>query len=290
MQVLKNQRVLLLGAGYTLTRLAELLRTAGHDVIVSARSSESIATLENRGFHTLRLDLAEENFVQELQNCDRVDAVVDGIPPLKEASPEENEEIWQKFALALTDLKPSRAIYLSTSGVFGEETGAVVNEETPPVPKNPSALKRLAVENAYRSTDLPLCVARLPAIYGPGRGIGNALKQGRYRTPPGSVRWSNRIQVEDLAQALFFLTRIELMPKLICLSDQYPSRLSEVIEFYCETFALPRPGVMREHEAVSDTLRSNQRIDSSLLCEKLGFKLRYPSYREGAFTEFHSAE
>ncbi len=79
------------------------------------------------------------------------------------------------------------------------------------------------------------------------------------------------------------------LPPVLCASDDCPSPMSEVVEYYCSTFGFPRPQSISLEDARQKglhTMLSNQRISNKLMKEVLGITLRSPSYREGAATEF----
>ncbi|MDX1509569.1 MAG: NAD-dependent epimerase/dehydratase family protein [Woeseiaceae bacterium] len=121
--------------------------------------------------------------------------VVYTVPPVPEHS---------RLARFLDMLKtvPGRFVYLSTSGVYGDRDGELVDEQTPPAPATDRAKRRLADETelTHWAADhqVDAIILRVPGIYGPGR-LG--LERLRKRTPviaeidanPG-----NRIHVDDL--------------------------------------------------------------------------------------------
>jgi nucleoside-diphosphate-sugar epimerase len=59
--------------------------------------------------------------------------------------------------------KPKRAVYISTSGVYGDRGGAWVDETTPIAPANERAWRRVAAEDAMRAAGA--AVLRVPGIY-----------------------------------------------------------------------------------------------------------------------------
>jgi len=68
---------------------------------------------------------------------------------------------------------PRRFIYLSTTGVYGDQQGASVDEDTAPEPTTGRAVRRLAAENTLRgwadSHAISWTILRVSGIYGPGR-------------------------------------------------------------------------------------------------------------------------
>ena len=185
-------------------------------------------------------------------------------------------------------------IYLSSTGIYGRRSGEWVDESTSPSPKGLRAKARLAAEEEYQKVDIPAIALRLSAIYGPGRGLINALKAGRYRLTPG--RFSNRIHVADIAKVITKLI-LELSPgewpECLNVSDQEPELIERVVEYYCDKLDLPKPSEITTSELKkrgAETLLSNQRVSSRLLESALNFSFLFPSYKSHVCTIHHAGE
>jgi nucleoside-diphosphate-sugar epimerase len=285
--------VLLLGCGYTLTRV--LRRMPASRAVFTTRSDEgmqrAVAILGQR-YEGMIADVSSPSSIRDVfERFPSIDTVVDGVPPFSKEGDDALVGV-RSLCEVLNGRKIKRLIYLSTTGVFGARDGSPVNEETRCRPTTAKGCARLDSELAYRKC-LPCSVAvRIPAIYGPGRGIGTALKNGTYRIISGKDRWSNRIHVDDLAEVLLRLLEFkDEPPKVLCAADNEPALISAVVEYYCTAFGLPRPPLISEEEALAldmQTQLSNQRISNKLLTSTLQMTLKYPSYKDGAETEFAS--
>jgi nucleoside-diphosphate-sugar epimerase len=105
---------------------------------------------------------------------------------------------------------------------------------------------------------------------------------------PGQV--FSRVHVDDIAGALLHclsLTDREL-PRVLNLSDDRPCPSSEVLGYAAHLLDCKLPPVEsfeQVAEQLSPMARSfwseNRRASNRLLCQGLGYRLRYPSYREG---------
>jgi nucleoside-diphosphate-sugar epimerase len=148
----------------------------------------------------------------------------------------------------------------------------------------------MSCEAAWRSSGLPLQVFRLPAIYGPGRTPFAALREGTARLihKPGQVFC--RIHVDDIVGALLHCMgrSAAARPPLLLLSDQEPCPSSETLGYAAHLLGVSLPPVLRYDRIVdelSPMARSfwseSRRVDSGLLRRGLGYRLRYPSYRQG---------
>ena len=180
--------------------------------------------------------------------------------------------------------------YLSTTGVYGDTGGAWVDETSPTTPGLARSRLRLKSEQRWLASGLPVQSFRLPAIYGPGRCPFNQLRQGGARLihKPGQVFC--RIHVDDIVGALLHCaTRpVEQRPPVVNVSDDAPCPSSETLGYAAHLLGCKLPPVQR-FDAVAPSLSpmalsfwaDNRRVSNGLLCNELGYRLRYPSYREG---------
>lgn len=191
---------------------------------------------------------------------------------------------------ALERHRPAGLVYLSSTSVYGDQQGGWVDEQTPVAPASPWARMRVEIEallrERCRQRRLPLCVARLPEIYGPGRGPLARLRKGyRLRYPD---RYSNRIHVEDLAMVLDRLGRALAAgapaPELLLISDGHPARSDEVYRHAAALLGVDPPPL--SDEDVGDPnrrglMQESKRCDNTLLRRFLDAPLAYPDYRVG---------
>lgn len=283
-----DPRVLLLGCGYTLSRVMRRLRAGEAHAVV--RSEKSLQALRAEGIEATILDLSREDQLKALADRLRsIEVIVDSVPPLAPPDP----ACGVRNVVKVFNASVRRIVYLSTTGVFGGDDGGLVDERTPPSPRHERALARLQCEETYRQGAAPVVALRIPAIYGPGRGIGQALKRGSYRLIEKGERWSNRIHVEDLAEVVCrCIDAPGVLPPVIAISDDAPTHSREVAEFYCQKFSLSAPASISLAQAQAQglyTMIGNQRVNNSLMKSVLGVTLRYPSFRDGAASEFEEA-
>jgi len=288
----KAVKLLLLGGGYTLLNLAARLSPA--EFVVTTTSEQKCRELVGRGYNCELLDVSSSESLEQLvAKYPAVETVVDSIPPLRSG----DSLLGVKNLIAACQaLSLRRIIYLSTSGVFGSSDGQIVTEETPSNPYSESANNRDRSEQLYREAfGASLTALRISGIYGPGRGLGIMLKNGRYRIVEGEDRWTNRIHVEDLVEILYHLidlVKLPSLPPVLIASDDRPSLSSEVVAFYIDKFKLPRPPTISRQQALEQGRQRfllNQRLSNSLVKETLNLSLRFPDYTIGAGEEFYSS-
>ncbi len=105
--------------------------------------------------------------------------------------------------LSKLDIKPKQIIYISTSGVYGDQQGRWVDEATPCQPLTDRAKRRIAAEQrciAYaKAQDIPLSILRVPGIYGPNRLPLKRLQEGEPLIAREQAPVTNFIHADDLA-------------------------------------------------------------------------------------------
>jgi hypothetical protein len=273
--------ILGLGAGYVLSELAKKLPPGTFLGIV--RRPEAITPLKEAGqdgvacFLPSYLDFKGKR-LKELYKDQSI--IIDSTPPPKFIPTQIAEEVIN----TVIDKDAVTIIYLSSTSVFGFEDGREVFDDTPPSPASNAGRARLMVENLYRRHFKNVCALRISGIYGPGRGMGLALREGRYQVRSDLDRYTNRVHRDDIVELLLKLIFSPLQGhNSINVSDDKPMLTSEVLALYKEKFG---------YEATpsdlppSDRLREHKQIKNIRMKELLGGGLKFPSLVEGIGEEF----
>ena len=129
---------------------------------------------------------------------------------------------------------------------------------------------------------------RPSGIYGPGRSLLQRLAKRNYRLVAGGHALTNRIHVVDLCRIIAKALKRGEPGQVYLASDAEPTSQATVARTLCETYQLPAPPEMPLEEAqirlIPSTLKmliGSKYIDSSWTLEKLGLRLRFPSYLDG---------
>ena len=285
----KQIKILLLGGGYTLARLAARLNP--NHFVITTTSLEKQAYFLSLGYNCAIMRGESTASVKEVvSKFSGINLIVDSIPPLKQEKPLAGVE---NVISTTSKLSIKRFIYLSTSGVFGSSDGEIVTEESAANPYSESATYRYESEQSYHlAFGNRLTVLRISGIYGPGRGVGVMLKQGRYTVVEDQDRWSNRIHVDDLVEIILRsidLKKYPSLPPVMNASDSCPAKVGDLIKYYLRQFDLPEPTFISREEAKQqgrERLFLNQRLSNTLVKEILDLNFKFPSYIEGAGEEF----
>jgi nucleoside-diphosphate-sugar epimerase len=191
--------------------------------------------------------------------------VYHGIPPLPEP---ENTQIREKIG----SLAPRRIVYISSTGVYGEATAAAA--ETRVSPKDERGRQRMREEQWIASGSWSSLILRAAAIYGPGRGVHRAIREGRL--PRGSTaQVVSRIHVDDLAR----LAEAGLFSELSGawpVADELPCASAEIAGWLTRLLGLPELFAERKEFIVS-----GRKVDGSEIRKLLGVPLVYPTWEAG---------
>lgn len=281
---------LIVGAGYLGLRVARAWQAAGDRVIVCTRSKIRAAAWRTEGLDSRVLDVTRPDTLESAfpavdtllyavgfdrhAGADRRAVYVEGLRNVLEALPEVAD----------------RLIYVSSTGVHGEQSGEWVDEETPPQPSREAGIvcwdaEQVLMQSRWASRSVRF---RMAGIYGPGRiPLAESIRQGQ-SLPVATDAYLNLIHVEDAVAAVLAADRCAL-PSLYLVSDGHPVLRGE---FYGEVarrlglevrWADPDSGSGRAERGGDNKRISNRRLLSDLLPS-----LRYPSYREGIAVSLES--
>lgn len=170
--------------------------------------------------------------------------------------------------------------YLSSTGVYGDTGGAWVDESAPVGTGRRSA--RAAADGAWLARGAR--VFRLPGIYGPGRSALDRVREGRAHRIDLPQQVFSRVHVADIAGGV--VAAFDAPPGAYNLSDDLPASQNAVIEHACRLLRREPPPLQSLDEAgLSPMARGfyaeNRRVANGKAKRMLGWRLRYPTYREG---------
>jgi nucleoside-diphosphate-sugar epimerase len=249
------RKAVILGCGFTGSRVARSLRALGWETICTSRSGDAgfpLDVADPASLATLRSIIDPETWVL---HSVPVPGVID----------------------ALRQCQPVRVVYLSTTGVYGATEK--VDETTPPSPRTERELARAREENAVVSGPWEALVLRPAAIYGPGRGVHASMRAGTYSLAGDGGNFVSRIHVDDLA-AHCVAGLLSRVTGAYPVADDEPCTSREIAEYCAGLLGMATPGSANPG-LLGETRRANRRVDGSAIRRLLGIHLKYPSYREG---------
>ena len=175
--------------------------------------------------------------------------------------------------------RPKRLLFVSSSGVYGQQLGEWVDEQSPAEADSYSGRIMREAEQLALNSGLPASLVRLTGLYGPGREwLLKQVRQG-YRVVSEPPLYGNRIHVDDAAGLLAYLLQADA--RGVALDDCYigvddqPAPLHDVVAWLREQLEV-------SHWSDDSTVRrSGSKRCSNARARALGWTPQYPSYREG---------
>lgn len=284
---------LIVGCGYVGKRVASLALSQGHRVAALSHSVDSRQSRMEAGIEVIAGDLDRPEQLSRLRLADV--GVYYFCPPTPGGI--EDRRIGAFLAAIDGDALPARVVLISTTGVYGDCGGEWVDENRPLAPQANRSRCRVDVEARLRqwceTNAVALVILRVPGIYGPGRLPEARLRKGLPVLAEDESPWSNRIHVDDLAQACVKamacgFDTVDGNYRVFNVSDGAPGTMSEYFFAVADHLGLPRPPQINRKEAeltlsagMMSYLNESKRIDNRRMREELGVELAWPDLRAG---------
>jgi len=185
-----------------------------------------------------------------------------------------------------------RIVYISTSGVYGDCNGELVDEARAVKPQTERARRRVdAEEQLWRWCEqrgVTLIVLRAPGIYAGDRLPIERLRAGMPVLRPEDDVYTNHIHADDLAAAAVRALEPDAAPGVYNVADDSALRMGDWMDLVAAHAGLPKPPrVPRNRIAglvsrqVLSFMNESRRLDNRRMKAVLGVKLRYPTVHEG---------
>ncbi len=274
----------LVGCGYTATRLARRLLAEGTRVIATRRTDEGAALSGEELGPEAEVRVADLLLPATLEGLVPPGAIVVHTAPPAPVPAQVAAE--QHLIHAAAGAR--RLIYVSSTGVYGRGTGGWIDEDADPSPTGPIGARLLeaerVLEDSARRAGLEMITLRAAAIYGPHRGSHVSIAAGSHRIPEGAGRVS-RIHVDDLGAAIVAAAMApRLEHRVFNVADDEPTLAREFADAVAEVLGVPPPPTVTpdaSSAASRELLGGDRRIRNRRLVEELGVRLSYPTWREG---------
>ncbi len=280
---LNKPRLLVVGCGDVGMRLLPLVRERFRVFALTSRP-ERAAELRAAGAIPIVADLDRPETLKRLARL--AQWVVHLAPPPRQGALDLRTR-------NLTAILPegTHVVYISTSGVYGDHGGALVDETVPRAPRNARAQRRVDAEQVLRAWAVGargrVAILRAPGIYAADR---LPLERLRLGTPALAARddvYTNHIHADDLAR-LALLALFRARPgRAYNASDDSHMKMGDYFDLVADAFGLPRPPRLPRAElerAVSPVqlsfMSESRRLDNRRIRRELRARLRHPRVEE----------
>jgi nucleoside-diphosphate-sugar epimerase len=282
------RRLLIVGCGDVALRMVGLLR-GRYRLYALSHSAERHGLLRDHGIVPLPGDLDEPATLARLAGLPH-DILHFAPPPSQGPLDSRTSNLIQ--ALRRSRSIPQRLVYISTSGVYGDCGGDVVDERRPLRPQSDRARRRADAERRLRAwggqSGVSVMILRVPAIYAADRLPIERIRAGTPALAPPEDAYTNHIHADDLARIVLAALARGRAGRIYNAADGCWLKMGDYFDLVAERCGLPLPPRISRQEAeqrVPETLlsfmRESRRLCNGRLRDELRVRLRYPTVQQG---------
>jgi len=286
----KRPTLLIVGCGDVGLRVAALLRGRWR-LLALTSSAARVGELRAAGVQPLVGDLDAPATLARLAGL--ADAVLHLAPPptMGRSDPRSANLL---HALARKG-RVQRIVYGSTSGVYGDCGGALIDETRAVNPATDRARRRVDAESRLRwyGRAFGVCVTllRIPGIYASDRDGGHPRERLARGTPvlaPEVDVYTNHIHADDLARACVAALHRGRPQRVLHVCDDTRLKMGDYFDLAADLCGMARPrriGIEQARAELSPMqisfMGESRRLSNARLKRELRLRLRYPTVSQG---------
>lgn len=273
---------LVVGCGYLGTRVAARWLAAGDRVVAVTRRPERAEELARLGIEPWVADVTDPDFPAggRLPEAATVFWAV-GFDRSSGTTHRDVHVLGLGRLLAALPGAP-RVILSSSTGVWGDEDGRVVTEETPAHPTREAGRVLLEAEALLRSHPVgPGVALRFAGLYGPGRLPRIADLRAGTPIAADPESWLNLVHVDDAAEVVRVVAAAPAPGPLYVVSDGRPILRRDWYGTLATLTGSPAP---RFDAAAPGSRGADKRVDPARLFADLPIRLAHPDARAALAT------
>ena len=286
----KRPSLLIVGCGDVGLRVVKLLR-ARWRLIALTSNPERVAALRAAGAVPLVGNLDEPGTLARLAGL--ADAVLHLAPPPNQG--ERDPRTLNLLRALARQGRVRRIVYGSTSGVYGDCGGALIDETRRVNPASARGRRRVDAESRLRwygrAFGVRVTLLRIPGIYALDREGGDPRVRVALGTPVLAAAddvYTNHIHADDLARACVAALHRGAPQRVLHVCDETELKMGDYFDLVADLHGLARPPrITREAAAAQMSpmqlsfMNESRRLSSARLRRELRLTLRYPSVVEG---------
>ncbi|KAK4748222.1 hypothetical protein SAY87_014808 [Trapa incisa] len=290
----RQNRMFILGVGYVGKFFGRQLINDGWVVSGTCKNANKVKELDNEGFDISLFD-ANKPEMSVLSSMNDYSHLLVSIPPVAQIG----DLMLQQENILRGTLKGESLrwlCYLSSTSVYGDCSGELVDEDYPANPSRGTAKLRLDAERGWldlgKYLGVSTLVFRLGGIYGPGRSAVDTIISKKSMTDSQKMRsskqYTSRVHVEDICQALMASMSTPQSSRIYNIVDDDPAPREEVFGFAWDMVMKKWPllqansslEITRPH-AIGTGSSDEKRVSNARMKRELGVRLVHPSYKSG---------
>jgi nucleoside-diphosphate-sugar epimerase len=281
-------RVLIVGCGYVGLALGKELVRQGHSVCGLRRSDRLDGELGSAGIAPVKADVTVPESFPPLG--DGFDLVVYCVSA-SGGSAAEYERIYvrgMRHVISwLSAVPPAKFVYTSSTSVYGQTDGSSVDETSPTEPL--AATGKILVKGekvllkAAEETGFPAVVLRVAGIYGPGRTYWlDQVRAGAVQADGANGRIVNMVHREDVVGAVIAALTLGRPGQVCNAVDDEPVNQLALLQWLSKRLGSRLgPAIAAEADGLRKRGLTNKRVSNARLKQELGYRFKFPSFREG---------
>ncbi|MGF1578767.1 MAG: SDR family oxidoreductase [Gemmataceae bacterium] len=271
---------LIIGCGYLGKRVAETWKQQGHRVFVTTRHQTRAEKLQSEGFEPLVCDVTAPKTLADLP---AVSTVLYAVGMDRTAG----HSMWDVYVQGLANVleklpRPERFLYVSSTSVYGQFTGEVVDEDTTPRANEGSGKIVLEAETTLLQSNPDAVILRFAGIYGPGRVMRRQTIEAGEPVVGNPEDLVNLIHVQDGVRAVLQADIYARPGRVYNICDGHAVTRKELYTHLGDVLSAPTPTfVPPSAEKPAPRHAGNRQVSNKRLLEELQFTLEYCTYRTG---------
>jgi len=269
--------IVIVGCGYLGLRAAKAWLAEGHSVTAMTRDPQRHPDWKQLGLRMIAGDVLDP---ASLCNLPKADLCLYAVGYDRNSIADKRTVYVDGLRHVLSEIQPRipRLIFISSTSVYGQQAGEIVDEASECAPQNEAGQICRDAEQIVRKiypqqdSQTPAMILRLAGIYGPGRLIARIEQLQRGTPLTGNPdAWLNLIHVDDAVQAVTRLVRSPFPAPLYLLSDAMPLVRRDFYNAVARAIGAPSPVF-----DPSGDIALNKRCDSRRIRRELDLMLKYP--------------
>ncbi len=289
----RSPTLLIVGCGDVGLRVLKLVRPRWR-VLALSSSPERFDALRAFGACPVPGNLDRPSTLGRLQQlAQAADAVLHLAPPAASGSTDGRT---RRLLQALLNARRVRTlVYASTTGVYGDCNGELLDETRPIRPGTDRAWRRVDAEAQVRlfgrTTGARVSILRIPGIYAEDREGGRPRERVLRGSPVLAAEddvYTNHIHADDLARACVAALEHGAPQRAYNVCDDTDMKMGDYFDLVAQLEGLPLPPRISRHQAQQQLgpmqmsfLSESRRIGNRRLLKELGVRLQYPTVLQG---------
>lgn len=288
-----KKTVLMIGCGDIALRIAPLLQEK-YRVFGLFRHPDKARPFRSFGVRAIAGDLDRRSSLKKLAGI--AQTIIHLAPPPNHGARDTRTAnllaALTKWTKGKSKILPQQLVYISTSGVYGDCQGEIINETRCLNPFNARAVRRVSAENQVRAwgrrNHIPVSILRVPGIYAGDRLPLKRIYEGIPAFTTQDDGYTNHIHADDLARIICAAIRYGKSGRVYNATDDTQMKMGDYFDLVADHFNLPRPPRIPRDQVAGQIspgmlsfMNESRRISNARMKKELHVTLRYPTVAAG---------